>query len=119
MSRMLVVPLALAAMLAFTASAQAHAYLESAAPAVDSVTAPPSEIRINFSEEVVAKFSGLVLKNEAGKTVPTGKAKSGADKSVLVAPLKRKLASGAYDVEWYCVSADTHRMKGRYRFTVR
>ncbi|MDP3660504.1 copper homeostasis periplasmic binding protein CopC [Phenylobacterium sp.] len=100
-------------------AAEAHAYLESAAPAVDGMSAPPAEIRITFSEEVVTKFSGLTLKNGAGKKVAVGKPKAGADKSVLIVPVKAKLAPGPYDVEWFCVSADTHRMKGHYRFTVR
>ena len=65
--------LAALAMGAFATSADAHPKLKSVIPAADvSSKVSPKEIKLNFSEGVIAKFSGLELKNEAGKTITTG-----------------------------------------------
>src|SRR5258708_26736269 len=64
------------AVLAFSAvatSANAHPKLKSVSPAADvSSKVSPTQIKLNFSEGVIAKFSGLELKDEAGKTIATG-----------------------------------------------
>jgi methionine-rich copper-binding protein CopC len=100
--------------------AEAHAHLVSAAPAVDGVVpAGADQIRISFSEEVIARFSGVTVKDAAGKAVPTDKASvAAADHRIMTVPLKRKLTPGVYKVDWHAVSEDTHRREGSYRFTV-
>jgi methionine-rich copper-binding protein CopC len=65
--------LAVLAMGALASSADAHPKLKSVNPAADvSSKVSPTEIKLNFSEGVIAKFSGLELKDEAGKTIATG-----------------------------------------------
>ena len=54
----LILPAALAATLAGTATAAAHAQLERAVPAVGSTVAAPDHIALFFSEGVVPGFSG-------------------------------------------------------------
>src|SRR5262249_30688908 len=77
------------------------------------------EIRLNFSEGVVARFSGLELQDESGKPIPTGTATIDAnDKKQLVIPLEAPLTAGKYRVIWHAVSEDTHRVKGEYTFTI-
>jgi methionine-rich copper-binding protein CopC len=100
--------------------ANAHPKLNSASPAADvSSKVSPSEIRLNFSEGVIAKFSGVEIKSESGKKIPTGAAATDPkDQKQLVVPLPAPLAAGRYTVTWHAVSEDTHRVKGEYSFAV-
>ena len=55
--------------------AMAHPRLTSSTPAAEGMeraATPTKEIRLNFSEGVVAKFSGLELRDESGKPIATG-----------------------------------------------
>ena len=123
MSRNTIALAALAGVLAIgalTTSADAHPKLKSVSPAADvSSKISPNEIRLNFSEGVIAKFSGLELKDEAGKTITTGvPVNDTGDRSQLVVPLPSPLTAGRYTVNWHAVSEDTHRVKGEYSFGV-
>jgi len=61
--------LAVLAISLLATAANAHPKLVSSSPAADvSSKVSPMEIKLNFSEGVIAKFSGLELKDEAGKT---------------------------------------------------
>jgi methionine-rich copper-binding protein CopC len=112
--------LAVLAMGALSTSAEAHPKLKSVSPAADvSSKVSPKEIKLNFSEGVIAKFSGLELKDEAGKTITTGvPATDPGDRKQLVVPLPSPLSAGRYKVAWHAVSEDTHRVKGEYSFEV-
>lgn len=115
-------------------SAVAHPKLKSAVPAaeIDANASPkergttkdksggaPKEIRLIFSEGVIAKMSGIVLKDEAGKQVLIGTPQTDPqDQRQLVVPVGTPLLPGRYNVTWHAVSEDTHRVKGEYNFTV-
>jgi methionine-rich copper-binding protein CopC len=101
-------------------AANAHPKLMSASPAADvSSKASPTEIKLNFSEGVIAKFSGVEIKNESGKTIPTGgPVTDPKDQKQLAVPLPAPLAAGRYTVNWHAVSEDTHRVKGEFSFRV-
>src|SRR5258706_12809513 len=79
-------------------SANAHPKLISASPAAEvSSKVAPTEIKLNFSEGVIARFSGIELKDEAGKTIPTGvPAPDPKDRTQLVVPLPVPLVAGDY-----------------------
>src|SRR5438876_6121922 len=111
-----VATLAVLAVSLLATSANAHPKLTSASPAADvSSKTSPTEIKLNFSEGVIAKFSGLELKDEAGKTVATGApVNDPKDQKQLVVPLPASLPAGHYTVIWHAVSGDTHRVKGEY-----
>jgi methionine-rich copper-binding protein CopC len=102
-------------------AAFAHADLQSAEPAAGSEAATsPTEIRITFTEAVIPQFSGVELKDQAGKRVATGKAAvNPANKNVLVVPISERLPAGTYTVDWHAVSEDTHRVRGTYSFSLR
>jgi copper resistance protein C len=112
--------LAVLAIGALATSADAHPKLKSVSPAADvSSKVSPKEIKLNFSEGVIAKFSGLELKDEAGKTITTGvPVNDPGDRRQLVVPLPAPLVAGRYTVTWHAVSEDTHRVKGEYSFGV-
>jgi methionine-rich copper-binding protein CopC len=103
-----------------TTPAMAHPKLVSASPAADvSGSTTPKEIKLKFSEGVIAKFSGLELKDESGKTVFTGvPVTDPKDQKQLIVPLPKPLVAGRYTANWHAVSEDTHRVKGQYSFTV-
>jgi copper resistance protein C len=112
--------LAVLAMGALAGPADSHPKLKSASPAADvSSRSPPKEIRLTFSEGVIAKFSDLELRDEAGKTITTGvPINDPGDRKQLVVPLPAPLTAGRYTVTWHAVSEDTHRVKGEYTFEV-
>jgi copper resistance protein C len=114
----------LVASLAFTMIAtavSAHAQLQKAAPAVGGVvTAPPKEIRLNFSEGVEPRFSGVELQAADGHAIGTGVASvDPADKSILIVPIGSTLPPGSYKVSWHVVSVDTHKTQGSFTFDVK
>lgn len=112
--------LAVLTMGALATSADAHPKLTSVSPAADvSSKVAPKEIKLNFSEGVIAKFSGLELKGEAGKAIATGvPVNDPGDRKQLIVPLAAPLTAGRYKVTWHAVSEDTHRVKGEYSFEV-
>ncbi len=101
-------------------SADAHPKLNSASPAADvSSKVSPTEIKLNFSEDVIAKFSGVEIKDESGQAIPTGvPVTDPKDRKQLVVPLRAPLTAGHYTVTWHAVSEDTHRVKWEYSFGV-
>jgi methionine-rich copper-binding protein CopC len=108
--------------LAFALSADAvlaHALLQKAVPAVGGTVSSPSEIRIEFSEGVEPRFSGIALTSAGGAAQPVGKsAVETGDNKVLVTKIGKKLPPGVYTVNWHAVSVDTHHTQGSFSFTV-
>jgi hypothetical protein len=112
------IPVSLAFAL-IAASAFAHAQLEKASPPVGGTVASASEIRLTFSEGVEPRFSGVTLTAPGGANVPLGAAKTEpSNQAVLIAPIAKALAAGAYTVHWHAVSVDTHHTQGTFQFTV-
>jgi methionine-rich copper-binding protein CopC len=101
-------------------AAYAHPELKSAEPAAGAaIKTSPKQIRITFNENVVPHFSGVQVKDQAGKVISTGRAATDpANKKLLVVPVSEQLSPGDYKVEWHAVSDDTHRVKGSYSFSV-
>jgi copper resistance protein C len=113
--------LAVAAAVAFSTSAFAHPHLRTAnPPANGTVTGTVKELRLIFSETVSPKVSGIKITDSKGTTIPTGVARQDAKNSKqLVVPLKTALKAGKYQLNWFAVGKDMHRVKGGYAFTVK
>ena len=111
---------AMAAVLACATAVDAHPRLQSANPAPSGgVLIAPTAVRLHFSEALIGRFSTLRLSDSAGRPVPTGpSALDPRDHHTLAAPIPSRLARGRYTVNWRVVSVDTHRVQGRYGFTV-
>ncbi len=111
------------AALAFACAATtafAHAQLEKATPPVGGTVASASEIRLEFTEGVEPRFSGVTVTAPGGAIVPLGAAKTEpGNQAVLIAPISKALAAGAYKVHWHAVSVDTHHTQGIFEFTVK
>jgi copper resistance protein C len=112
------IPVSLAFALVAT-QAFAHAQLEKATPAVGGTVASASQIRLEFSEGVEPKFTKVSLTGPGG-AVPLGMAKTEPNnQAVLIVPITKALAAGAYKVHWQAVSVDTHHTQGTFEFTVK
>ncbi len=100
-------------------TAHAHAVLERTDPGQDATAPSPKEIRLTFTEDLVAKFSGLTVKDQSGHLIEmAGSSVDPNQKRQLVAPIPKPLPAGTYDVEWHAVSVDTHRVTGHFSFKV-
>ena len=113
--------LAAGALVATASLAAAHPLPLATSPAPGAVlTASPTEIRIAFSEGLVPAFSGLELKDAAGKALVLGPSTVGPkDKKMMAAPVKGQLGAGTYTVFWHAVGDDTHHVSGHYSFDVK
>lgn len=112
--------LVLVAGLISASPALAHAHLKAETPPADAVlAASPSALSLDFSEGLEIGLSGVILKAQDGRVIPTGATVLGPndDKKVTV-PLKGTLNAGKYTVEWHALSKDGHTTHGSYEFTV-
>ena len=99
--------------------AWAHPVLEASDPGQGATVSSPKEIRLTFTENLVAKFSGLTLKDQSGRSIGTANPSVDPnDKRQLIVPISTPLPPGAYDVDWHAVGADTHRVTGHFSFRV-
>lgn len=104
---------------AFVPPAGAHAFLERAVPAVGSVVrAPPTEIRLRFTQRLEPAFSGIRVFDRDGKQVDRGDARVEATDPVLLRVSLPVLSPGAYRVSWRVLSVDAHVTEGDFTFDV-
>jgi methionine-rich copper-binding protein CopC len=100
------------------ATADAHAHLQRASPAVDGVvSASPDEVRMWFTQACEPQFSRAELRSSADAVVATGKVDP-ADPKQMVIPV-HGLAPGQYKVFWKATSVDTHHSEGTFGFEIR
>ncbi len=112
-------PIIVAAVLIGAGPASAHAFLTTANPAVGStVSKPPDEVVINFTEGVEPLFSTIVVTDRSGARVDTGRPHMAGGDAHLAVALK-PLAPGTYKVAWHATATDTHKTQGSFSFTVR
>lgn len=99
--------------------ASAHAQLRSATPAAGStVTSPPAEVLVNFSEPLEAAFSTVIVRDAVGKRVDEIDARvDSKDRKAMRVSLP-PLTKGIYIVEWRALTTDTHRTQGAFIFRV-
>jgi copper transport protein len=108
------------ALIGFVQVAQAHAMLESSAPAAGAVTAHgPATVSLHFGESVQLPQGALRVLDGSGRVVQTGSAfHPGGDGSGVAVALKPGIADGSYLVLWRVVSADSHPVDGTFTFSV-
>jgi copper resistance protein C len=99
-------------------AALAHAHLLSSEPA-NVTKAPPSTLRLTFSEGVEPKFSGVTVTGPANITLPSGTPSLAKDDDkVLIVPIAQAPGAGTYTVNWHALSKDGHVTQGSYVFKV-
>lgn len=101
-------------------NAFAHAELETSTPQKNAVLeTSPSEVAIEFSEEVNPKLSRIVVKDANGNRVDKDDGHVAADNAKHFSVDLNPLAAGDYMVTWTSVAAeDGHKLDGSFKFTV-
>ena len=95
-----------------------HATLLSSEPAAGAtLIVAPSRIRLLFSEPIEAAMSGATIEGANGSRIALAVAADPHDVHALVASVPA-LQPGIHSVRWHIVSADGHRVDGRFSFTV-
>lgn len=109
-----------ASALVFSSAAFAHAKLESSSPQANAVVSPaPTQVRLQFSEQLELPFSKVKLVDEKGLVIEATKtALDSANPKVLIATVP-VLHAGAWSVQWSTVTRDGHKVKGQYDFKVK
>jgi copper resistance protein C len=117
--RMFVAAAVLAGATLGAATAQAHAFLDHATPAVGStVPTAPETVTMWFTQQLEPAFTTATVTDASGNTVDAGPAQvDPTDPTELRVPLK-KLSPGTYTVAWHALSVDTHTTTGHFTFTV-
>jgi copper resistance protein C len=107
-------------LLTLQSPAWAHAFLDHAEPKVGStVTSPPTETKIWFTQELEPAFSSIEVSDVQGKEVDKKDTHlDSKDKSLLIVSLPH-LPPGTYTVAWHVVSVDTHKTQGHFQFIVK
>jgi methionine-rich copper-binding protein CopC len=101
------------------AVAHAHPTLETTDPGQRATVPSPKEIRLTFTEDLIAKFSGLTVKDQGGQLVETASPIVDPNhRRQLIVPITKALPPGTYDVDWHAVSVDTHKVSGHFSFKV-
>src|ERR1700691_6092936 len=108
--------LALMLLSPMAAPAFAHAVLQKSAPAANARVVSPAHITLHFSEALEPAFSGALLLDSDGRNVSGAPVKIDGPELVMT---PGHLAPGVYHVVWHSVGHDTHRLDGRFSFTVK
>ena len=105
--------------LAASTSAFAHAHLESSSPKADAVlTSAPSEVAVELSEGIEAKFSSIEVRDAKGVRVDKSDPHLAPDNAKRLIVSLLPLDSGSYKVDWKVTSVDTHKTHGSFSFRV-
>jgi copper transport protein len=106
------------AALAAPAAAWGHATLRWTSPSFrERLERAPSSVQLRFDQRVTALPSSIEVLTSDGR-VMSGPARSGADRRLVVAPLRAR-STGPYTVRWHAVSADGHVVSGVFTFGIR
>ncbi len=109
--------LALAFVVTTAGPAAAHAVLLRTDPSPQTtVKAPPTEVKLEFSEAVEVAFGAVRVFDVDGKRVDKGKIETANGRRDVVVPAT--LPGGTYTVTWRVVSADGHPVHGGFQFYV-
>jgi len=74
-------------------------------------------VRLQFSEGIEGRFSGLDVVAANGKPVATGRPQ--IQGKAIVVPITAPLPPGVYRVNWHVLSADSHKIQGSFSFEIR
>lgn len=105
--------------LAGAATASAHAELSSSFPANQELLVDaPTEIALQFTESVDPIEPGIRLVDADGDDVEIGAVDQSVGADRMRASIPSTLEDGTYVVAWQALSADSHRIRGSFTFSV-
>ena len=100
--------------------AGAHAVLDHGEPSAGStISTPPQQLRLSFSERVELAFSRIELWTAEGQPITTSAATIDPGNNAQLVLQVPPLAPGRYKVTWHVVTADTHPTQGDYVFEIK
>lgn len=100
-------------------TAFAHAELVATNPANQAILAEqPTEILLTFSESVDPVGDSIRLVDAQGSAVPLGPIDQSSGDDTLRADLPGVVAEGTYVVGWQAISADSHKIRGAFTFSI-
>lgn len=98
-------------------SASAHDQLIDSSPSVDQhLDAAPTQIRLEYSAEIMDVGAAVILADAAGTDWTSGDPV--LDGPTVTVPVDPELPDGAYTVRWRVVSSDGHAISGSIPFQV-
>jgi copper transport protein len=105
--------------LALPASAAAHAVLIKTVPQASvTLSGPPKEVALTYSEAVEPRFAIVSVTDAAGRQVSAGPPRrSPTNPDTLIVPLKQT-HEGWYLVFWRAISVDGHPVRGAFTYAV-
>jgi len=102
------------------AAAMLHNHLTKSTPKEDEVlAAPPTTVRLWFSEKPTPAFSSVTLTNDANQRIKTSKMRATDDTLSVMADIEEPLAPGKYLLTWRTAGDDGHAVRGKFSFSVK
>lgn len=103
-----------------TATASAHAMLESSEPGAGAILeTSPTAIVLHFDSLIELVFCGITVENTANSRKITGPIQSAGREHRSIKLGLPVLPSGNYRVIWNAVGRDGHRTSGEYKFSIK
>jgi methionine-rich copper-binding protein CopC len=100
-------------------AAEAHAFLEAAAPRVGSrIGAAPAQVLLRYSEPVEPALCTVTVAGPPGFSGAAAARPVAGDPRSLVAILPGPTPPGRYVVRWRVISTDSHMTQGQFQFEV-
>jgi copper resistance protein C len=91
-----------------------------ATPTAGSKVGSVTEVRLEFNESIIPRYSGLTFTAPHGANIELGEPEAASgDPRMLVVPVTNVLAPGPYTVHWCVDSGDNHWTQGDFSFTVK
>lgn len=121
------ITLAAVAGLGFASTAQAHTKLVSSTPAANATVAASKTIKLVFNEKVMVPFASTDvtmismpgMANHKPMKLNGLKSSWSSDGKTMTLTAGRAFPAGTYQVAWRAAGADTHRMEGKFSFSVK
>lgn len=115
--------LAAAVALSASTAAFAHAELVSATPAANRAASNVSRVTLTFNEALMPRLSGATLTmtsmpGHGNHEMAVTGVSAAVNARTITLTAAKPLAAGTYRVDWHAVTDDSHRITGKYSFTV-
>ena len=101
-------------------NAYAHAILEYSEPARRAILyRAPEQVVLTFNETVEIEFSHILLMDDQDNIIVKNAKPKNIYNENSIGILIPKLNSGIYFIQFQVLSIDGHKVKGRYKFTIK
>jgi copper resistance protein C len=96
-----------------------HLTLSRSSPAANSSVAPPTEIRLTFSQQPQRSSTSITLTGAGGGAVVLGDVTVDPENDrTFSSAISTPLTAGSYTVAWRTMASDGHVIRGDFRFIV-